>query len=285
MAAASRPSTLVKETENNESSLKDPGHGLGQEQGQRYVLELPRLDLTINLGDWMDGHEKGHGENTTRCPIDNEPLNRNDNTSDSETIVKRPEPFNGNGNTLDSKTAGERPEPVNGNDLLPETPPPRLFQLLVPRAFEAVRGSVKSTANGNTSDLEIPVERPCDYILNKNSLPRWFEQRNSFPTWQQVHDKLPEVFAEEDDSIYIICLDYLAAFMAESSMLHCESENLDVNQESRRQELEDRERELWRRVAVPVFVVKELSEKLFYMVRAQIHKEFCEMRRKRTSGS
>ena len=50
MAAASRPSTPVKETENSDSSLKDPGQGLGQEQGQRYVLELPSLDLTIDLG-------------------------------------------------------------------------------------------------------------------------------------------------------------------------------------------------------------------------------------------
>ena len=130
MAAASRPSTP---TENNNSSLKDPGPGPGQEEGQRYVLELPSLDLTIDLGDWKDGHEKGHGENTTRCPIYNEPLNRNDNTSDS-------------------KTAGKRPEPLDGNDLLLETPPPTVLPILVPRTLEAVRVSVGNagTNPGNT---------------------------------------------------------------------------------------------------------------------------------------
>ena len=250
MAAASRPSTPVKETENNNPSLEDSGQGLRQEQGQRYVLELPSLDLTIDLGDWTDGHEKGHGENTTGCSIYNEPLNKNDNISDSETAVRRP-------------------EPSNGNDSLPETPPPRGFPIWFPGTLEAARGSVRSTTDGNTSDLEIPVERPCDYVLNKNSVPRWLEQRKSFPTWQQVQDEPHEHFAEKDERIYIISLDYLAAFIAESSMLLREFRNLDVNQELRRQELEKRIVEVWKRVAVPIRFVKQLSEELYAVLTAR----------------
>ena len=266
MAAASRPSTPVKETENNNPSLEDPGHELGQEQGQRYVLELPSLDLTIDLGDWKDGHEKEHGGNTTRGSIYNEPLNKNDNTSDSETTVKRPEPF-------------------NGNDLLPETPPPRVLPICVPRTLEAARGSVRRMAHGNTSNLETPDKRPCDYVLNKNSVPRWLEQRKSFPTWQQVQDEPPEHFTKEDDRIYIMSLDYIAAFVAESSMLLRESQNLAVNQESRRQELEDREREMWKRIATPVCVVHELIEMLYSISMAQRGEDLREIRRKWASES
>ena len=255
MAGPSSQPVLLDATKQDIPLPTTPGKEQEQEPAHKFVLELPDLDLAIDLGDWRNGSINGNLETTKCCHFCKAPLDKSGNTLDSEIAVKRPKPVNGYTSTLDPKAAFDRPEPSSGdsNTLDQEA---------------AVSRPEASTGTGNTSGPTTAAQRPCDYILTLDTVSHWDQARSTYPSYQQM---LEQVLDEGYKSIpvhrirldrQIMSLDYSAAFLVEFKILMREAKNLDASQEAELKAIKDRLREIAKRVRSSVDILPGLCRDL-----------------------